>query len=197
MHLHAGEKTTADELYRQNINAFAQYDITTVVSLSSACTVTMIEQAETISSQVKIHTSKSLPEIEVMDICSFLESIDWFNGKELHGINNKILLHYPCTQKNVLKNTDSVLTLLSRIPGLSIKELGGIDCCGAAGSYILDNPEWSDKLRDFAEDAVTIQAGIIISSNIGCILQFRNICNKNENLEVLFPINLVARSLGI
>jgi glycolate oxidase iron-sulfur subunit len=197
MHLHAGEKATADELYRQNINAFAQYNIKTVISLSSACTATMIEQGEAISSPAKIHTSKSLSKIKVMDICSFLESIEWFNGKELQRINHEVLLHYPCTQKNVLKNTDSVLTLITRIPGLSVKVLGGVDCCGAAGSYIFDNPEWSDKLRDSAEDAVTIQVGIIVSSNIGCILQFRNICNNNENLEVLFPINLVARSLGI
>jgi glycolate oxidase iron-sulfur subunit len=197
MHLHAGEKTTADELFRQNINAFDQYDIKAVISLSSACTVTMIEQGETISSHAQIHAGESLPGFIVMDICSFLESIDWFNGKELQEISRETLLHYPCTQKNVLKNTDSVLTLISRIPGLSIKELSGVDCCGAAGTYTLDNPEWSDQLRDSAADAIKMQTGIIVSSNIGCILQFRNMCNKNENMEVLFPINLVARSLGI
>jgi glycolate oxidase iron-sulfur subunit len=197
MHLHAGEKQAADALYQQNIKAFNQYDIKAVISLSSACTATMIEQGETTSSRSHIHIRESLPRFTVMDVCSFLESIDWFRGKELQEINTEVLLHYPCTQKNVLKNTDSVVTLIRRIPGLSIKEFSGTDCCGAAGTYTLDNPEWSDRLRDSAADSIKMQAGIIISSNIGCILQFRDICNKNENLEVLFPINLVARSLGI
>ncbi len=191
LHLHAGEKRAADRFYLDNVHAFERYDIKAVISLASACTATMIDQANAASSQAQI------PSWSMVDMCSFLESIAWSEGMELQPINSEVQLHYPCTQRNVLKNTDAVYSLISRIPGLLIHDFPRSGCCGAAGSYTLDYPEWSARIRDSAVDAIEIQTGLIVSSNIGCILQFRNICNKNDNLEVIHPINLVARALGM
>ncbi len=184
MHLHNGNKQVADSLLQQNSRAFDHYEIDYVVSLSSACTVTLIEQSGFAA--------------KVTDICSLLEDIEWHKGRQLNAIHSNVLMHYPCTQKNVLKNTGSTAALISRIPGLSVSDFSSSShCCGAAGSYVLDQPEWSETLKKSTAQAIKIQHGIIVSSNIGCILQFRHICDDNDDLQVLFPITLVARSLGI
>ncbi len=193
MHLHSGDKQLADLLYRQNREAFEHYNIDTVLSLSSACTVTLMEQE---NAHCLRQYDENLQKLSIMDIITFLENIQWYKDVKLLADHRKVLLHYPCTQKNVLKNTETVYTLLSRIPGLSISQQKDAGCCGAAGSYTLDYPQWSDQLKASTAELIDFHADVIVSSNIGCILQFRSMSKEMGPIMVQHPINILARSLG-
>jgi len=185
MHLHAGETNIANSLYEQNKTAFAQHKITTVISLSSACTGTLIEHARGVQDTA----------LTVIDICSYLEDLHWFEDRDLATIDITVLLHFPCTQKNVLKNTDAVYTMLNRIPGLCIREFKAMSCCGAAGTYMLDNPQWSDRLKASATSQIEDDIEILATSNIGCHLQFMDIDTGRKRPKIMHPVNIVARAL--
>ena len=193
MHLHAGEAGIATSLYSKNKRAFEQHDIDTVISLSSACSVTLMEQSQSKKSALK---STPNPLLNVMDVVTYLEKIEWYKHKTLLMDNRHVFLHSPCTQRNVLKNTGSIYKMLSRIPGLTIQQQQGKSCCGAAGSYTLDYPEWSDQLKRKAAEEIDANTDAIVSTNIGCILQFRQLSNEKGEIQVLHPINILARSLG-
>jgi len=193
MHLHSGDIKKAEIMYQQNREAFAHLQIDTMLSLSSACTVTLMEREHACSSN---QNDENQQNIKIMDIVTYLEKIEWYKEVTLQPVNRKILLHYPCTQRNVLKNTDTVYRLLSRIPGLSISEQKEMGCCGAAGTYTLDYPEWSDQLKASTAAHIDIQTDVIVSSNIGCMLQFQSISGEMGSIEVQHPINMLVKSLG-
>ena len=47
-------------------------------------------------------------------------------------------------------------------------------CCGSAGTYNLTEPEMAERLqRRKIENILKTEAGIVVTSNPGCILQIR------------------------
>lgn len=188
MHLHSGEAHVADELYKKNIQSFAQHNITTIISLSSACTATLIER-----SQLQMEIGERGTVLHFTDLCSYLEDIHWYENRQLENINKTVLLHYPCTQKNVLKNTAKVSRLLKRIPGLSIREFNAISCCGAAGTYMLDYPQQSNRLKNLASSQIGDDIDILLTSNIACFMQFNSL---QKPLKVMHPVQIVAQALS-
>jgi len=107
-------------------------------------------------------------------------------------------VHEPCSQRNILKEADAPYALLKRIPELEIISLpGNQQCCGAAGSYMIEHPQMADELRNDKLDAIkATQPDILVSSNIGCALHLAaGIKAENIKLEILHPISLLARQL--
>ncbi len=199
IHSHAGKSGTARKLFNANKNAFGIPDIDEVVSLSSACTVTLGEHVMCGSTGNADSSGKDQSALQVSDLMDYLEKIHWFENRSLGSVNKKIILHYPCTQKNSLRNTDVLDKLLSRIPELDIAKMPiGIKCCGAAGVFSLDYPDWSDKLASMALQPIDHENyDVIITSNIGCALQFRKKVRSLKRVKVLHPISLVSQSLGL
>ena len=62
--------------------------------------------------------------------------------------DERIALHLPCTQRNVVRSVPSLRRLLSQVPGLQVIELDrGYGCCGAAGMQMLADPQRADEFR--------------------------------------------------
>lgn len=188
MHLHDGDVKQARFFTEKNINVFNQLDIDAVVSLASACTVTLND------SQLPMNDAS----VNYMDIVSYLETLEW-TGVQLKEIKKTILLHYPCSQRNGIKNTEIIDRFLGRIPGLIIKKAPvEIKCCGAAGTYSLDYPDWSNQLKESASHYFSkTDFDELVTSNIGCALQFRSIFDRNENIPVCHPVDIMAFALPI
>jgi glycolate oxidase iron-sulfur subunit len=87
---------------------------------------------------------------------------------------------------------------LARIPELRLEPLANNQtCCGAAGTYMIQQPAVSaalgankiEMLRQAAPD-------LVVTSNPGCALQLRaGLTEAGLALEVLHPIELIARQL--
>ena len=184
---HKGDSEKAKQLAQQNIAAFGQLDIAAVISCATGCGSQLKEYQRTVGD--------SLPSC---DINTFLSQIEWPESLQLKPLNKKIAVHEPCSQRNVLKENNAPYTLLKRIPETEILPLpGNQQCCGAAGSYMIEHPEMADELRNDKLEAIqATQPDILVSSNIGCALHLAaGIRKTNPRLEILHPISLLARQI--
>lgn len=185
LHQHKGDSEQATQLAQQNIAAFSHLDIAAVISCATGCGSQIKEYQRTIGD--------SLPNC---DINTFLSQIEWPESLQLKPLNKKVAVHEPCSQRNILKENQAPYALLKRIPALEVTPLpGNQQCCGAAGSYMIEHPDMADSLRnDKLEIIDAAQPDILVSSNIGCALHL-GAGNRKTGLEILHPVSLLARQI--
>src|SRR5262249_22741126 len=109
----------------------------------------------------------------------------------------KILIHSPCTLKNVLKQESFPMQLVEKIPEIELIRVTHAHCCGAAGEYMLNHVEMANKLVEpLIKEIVNSRADILVTANIGCALHLRHYLKKlNCNIEIMHPVTLLARQL--
>ena len=89
--------------------------------------------------------------------------------------------------------------LLKAIPGIEFVEIEGADqCCGSAGIYNITQNELSMEILDRKMEKIQkAHIDVLVTGNPGCMFQFRYGAQKfGLKLEVLHPVELLARSLG-
>ena len=187
--LHSGDKKTATHLADINQQAFASKEWTAIISIASGC-----------GSQLQEYQNKEFAR-KTIDISQFL-----LTGKisfpTLSPLNSTILLHTPCSLKNIMGEQQGALNLIKQIPDIKIKTLPPeIQCCGSAGSYMLQHPEMAELLVDDLIDKVIADRQIpeyLVTSNIGCALHISaRLRERNIELEVIHPVTLIARQLNL
>ena len=186
--LHDGNKQQAITLAKNNVATFNKLKVTTVVSIVNGCTSQLREYVN-----LK-ETEKFIPKVK--DIIEFLSEINWPEDIKLQPFKKTMALQVPCSLQNILRAEDKLITLLKRIPKLTVDTIYN-KCCGAAGSYFLRQPQLSDQLK---EQAVTelnrASPDFIISSNIGCALQLQSGLTKSDNPpQVIHPVVLLEQQL--
>ena len=188
LHQHNGDSDTARQLAHQNLHAFDDLEIAAVISTASGC-----------GSYLKEYDRVAGNSLPVCDINTFLSQIEWPDSIQLQPLNKKVAVHEPCSQRNVLKEADATYTLLKRIPALEIISLpGNNQCCGAAGSYMIDHPDMADLLRNDKLDAIkATNPDILVTANIGCALHIAAGARATRiMLEILHPVSLLVRQLN-
>ncbi len=189
LHQHSGDGDGARQLAQQNLDAFRGLGLDAVISTATGCGGHLKEYEEI--------ASAGLP---LRDINSFLNQIEWPHTLRPRALKQKVAVHEPCSQRNVLKQADAPYALLKRIPQLELVALpGNSQCCGAAGSYMIDHPDMADRLRQDKVDAIRqAQPEILVSSNIGCALHIAAGARAaGIRLELLHPVSLLARQLTL
>lgn len=189
--LHEGKKEYAASLAAINIKTFnQQHNISAIVSLVNGCTSQLREYSQL---QTK---GAFIPEVK--DIIEFLAEIEWPENIEFTPLNKAVALQIPCSLQNILRAEGKLLTLLQRIPGMTLPpEAIHNRCCGAAGTYFLHFPEISDELQQSAiEKLKQTSPKLIISSNIGCALHLKaGLSKDNKDIQVIHPVLLLEKQL--
>lgn len=186
LHQHNGELTTARAMAKRNIAAFKGLDA--VISTASGCAAQLVE-------------SPALDEksgIPFHEACDFLANLEWPQELALKPLPQKVLLHLSCTQRNVLQTPGAVTALLSRIPQLVYEELPENDlCCGAAGSYLLTQPEKAAALRRRKLNHLTKgETRLLVSNNIGCATHLeQGLQQRGVAVKLVHPLLLLQRAL--
>lgn len=190
MALHAGEQAGAAKMQSRNLAAFADPALDAILTLASGCGAVLQEYPDAPAFAAKIQ-----------DICRFLAEHAWPRTAQLEPLPAKALLHSPCSLKNVLKAERHALDLLRRIPGLAVASLPKtVNCCGAAGIYMLDHPDMAQALR---EDILAIAAAdppdYWLTSNVGCAMHVRAGLKRRglAGVRTLHPVVLLERQLRI
>ena len=197
LHQHGGDPHTARRLARDNLAAFADEQITAVVSCASGCGAQLAEYGALDWDDAAERDRAEALAGRVVDIGAFLADRDW--PVTPAPLAARALVHEPCTLRNVLHAEAAAYRLLARIPGLDVEPLAGNAlCCGAAGSYMLTEPEMARALRAPKLDAV--EAGgpdLLVTSNIGCALHLAAGLRERGRPapEVVHPIVLLDRQL--
>ena len=89
--------------------------------------------------------------------------------------------------------------LLRRVAGLELLEMVESDvCCGSAGSYNLQQPEFADALLARKIDAIEkTGADIVVTANPGCMLQVQSgLADRGRRTEVLHIVELLDRAMS-
>lgn len=176
--LHEGDAKTAQNLATQNQSAFSGKNLQAIITIASGCAATLKDYAP-----------------NVVDISHFVSQFEL----NLKPIAANLILHSPCTLKNVLKTDKSVLKLLKQIPKANISSLPDTtQCCGSAGTYSLRHEKMAQTLlNELLETALEKPADYLVSSNIGCALHIAaGLRERRENLQVVHPIVLIAKQIS-
>ena len=175
LHAHAGGEGATARLAAINRAAFS--GSRTVLTLASGCHESL--------AQALIGTAATIDALDFL--ATHADSLRFRETRE------RIALHLPCTQRNVVESDSATRALLARVPGLEIMELdAGLGCCGAAGTQMLTTPARAARFRQPLLDQLETSGAIrLLSANIGCRLHFAN----GTRLPVQHPLEFLARCL--
>lgn len=193
LHQHSGDQTRSHQLAQANLQAFTHEPYDHIIHCATGCGAHLMEYPQLVGQAARDFSEK------VDEISHFLlnNGIKQLNFSSSH---EKVAIHLPCTQKNVLKQPNSSSSLLELIPNLKAEPLAGNNlCCGAAGSYMLEHPKMAQQLRQDKLDALQPNPPkYLVSSNIGCAMHLASGLRENgQPVEVIHPISLLARQLII
>lgn len=190
---HAGRAAQASTLALQNLQAFSTDATMPVLNTASGCGATLGEYPLLVADvRAAAFSNRS------RDISAFLASHEQLKRIRFKPLPATVLLHSPCTLKNVLKTDKAVAQVLRCIPGVKLEILPeSLGCCGAAGSYVMSEPEIADRLADKVVAAVEkISPTILVTSNVGCSLHLRAaLLRHGLDIPVLHPLELLAKQL--
>ncbi len=190
LHQHTGHPDTADSLATHNRAALN--DDAAVISIASGC-------AAHLQNYDSLHTVDTSPPFStrVSEIMAFLARQD-SASLDFVPCEHPVGVYIPCTQRNALHQSQAIFDVLNWIPGLETRHInpqGG--CCGAAGSYMLTQPEFSDLLGDkVAEQVIGGDVRTLLTTNIGCSIQLQaRLHEQGARVDVIHPVSLLRRQL--
>ncbi|QBB69331.1 (Fe-S)-binding protein [Pseudolysobacter antarcticus] len=138
--------------------------------------------------------------IRVREIHEFIAADPELDRLQFKPLPQIAALHTPCTQTNVAKGQIAIGALLARIPALRIMPLPSEPrCCGAAGSYFLEQPQIAAPLRsEKLQQTLALTPDVLLTSNIGCRIYLGNgLRQHSETLPVRHPLSLLAQQLDV
>jgi len=184
LHHHGGDTDTAIELAQQNELAFKKLNVNNIITTSSGCGIRLTDYHYEFSSKI-------------IDISKFLVSICEWRNLKINPLQDKVLVHDPCTLRNILRSSKYPYELLIHIPEINVTPLAGNDqCCGSAGTYFLDQPAMAESLLNDKISKIDSNTRYLATSNTGCHMYIANaLKNKIPELEVLHPVTLLARQI--
>ena len=175
LHAHAGNIESRNGLAAANRTAFAGSP--TVLTLASGC------------HEAVVHSLTGVAETQ--DAIAYLSTRA--DALRFRQTRERIALHLPCTQRNVVKSVAALRALLARVPELETIELtAGYGCCGAAGTQILTDPKRAAEYREpLLQQLQASGATRLLSANIGCRLHFADA----TDVPVQHPLEFLAERL--
>lgn len=180
LHRHQGDPTAADRELARLVASVADVP---VMGLASACVAELRERA---------------PMTRSAELCAWLAEQPWPDSVRLAPLAQEVLIHTPCSHRHWLGGHRDVRRLLARIPGIRVSDLpdDGL-CCGAAGTYMLDQPRLSQALlRAKLDQLRACEGAILVTTSPGCALHLAaGIREANLAIELCHPIELIARQL--
>ena len=195
LQVHSGERLTAEELARKNIDAFEQAHVEVIIINAAGCGAQLKEYGDLLEDDPDYRDRAKAFSARVRDISEFLATLTLDDS--MGAIKARVAYHDACHLAHGQKIREQPRSLLKRIPGLELVEIEESDwCCGSAGIYNITQPEMANRLLERKMGHVRKAApDIVVTGNPGCILQIRNGFRKDAGtVEVLHPVELLDRA---
>jgi glycolate oxidase iron-sulfur subunit len=188
---HAGLRDTAKAMAHTNVNAFPVDRLDAIIINAAGCGA-MLKEYPLLIDNAGVFSSK------VKDIAEFLVSTRIFERLNT-PLKRRVGYDDPCHLIHGQGVKTEPRKLLKAIPGIDFVEVEGADqCCGSAGIYNITQNELSMEILDRKMEKIQkAKIDVLATGNPGCMFQFRYGAKKfGMKLEVLHPVELLARSLG-
>lgn len=184
--LHSGDPARAAALARVNAEAFAAADAAAIAFTASGCGATLQEQGV-------LPGTAPLPAAP-RDLMELLAEVPL-------GVTappgTVVALHEPCTQRNVVGAHAATVAVLARA-GARCIDIGASGCCGAAGAYLLREPQIADTLlQRWVAAIAAADVPTLATTNVGCAAHLRaGLRRAGCQTRVVHPAVLLAQWLG-
>lgn len=179
LHAHAGDIESAERLAARNRMAFGSTG--TVLTFASGC-------HEAVAQALDGGATRTVDAIEFLarQLQAHPGRWRWRSRPE------RIALHVPCTQRNVVRSAGTLRALLASVPGIEIVELGASSCCGASGTQMLEDPARAAAFRaPLLRQLQDSGATRLLSANLGCRLHLAN----GTSVPVQHPLEFLAERI--
>ncbi len=190
--LHGGHQAAASLLIEKNIKVFQDLKVSAIVSIASGCGATLQEYPD-LSATLEKTTW------EIKDISQFLWDNNALQDVNFLPLEETVIVHSPCTLKNVMKQEQSVQALLTKIPGIKLINLPeNIRCCGSAGAFMLEQPDLSKEVREMLlDELIPLNPARVVTSNIGCKLYIHaGLKEKGLAIPTVHPMVLLHQQIA-
>lgn len=184
---HEGAAKDATRMAKRNVAAFAGFDF--IVADAAGCSAHLkdyglwADGGDTVAERTR-------------DITEFVaDLIESGRLPQLAASRGRVAVHDPCHLRHAQRIVDAPRTIV-RAAGFTPVDIDpdGM-CCGAAGLYMVYEPETAEQLGEQKADQIR-QAGpaTVVSANPGCEIQLR--AHLGKGYRVLHPIELYWQALN-
>jgi glycolate oxidase iron-sulfur subunit len=175
LHLHAGDRKAAQQMARKNIEAFENSGETgtLIVNTAGGCGAMLMEYGELLGDDSVWAERARAFSARIRDWATVFRPL--LDQVPLAGTGLRVILQNSCHLVNVEHAGDDSVYLASHVPGDSLIPYQGQDqCCGSAGIYNIENPQWAVAILDNKMVEVqAVQPDRVLVNNPGCHLQMR------------------------
>ena len=170
--LHVGEDERAQKLARQNFDLIPQ-DVDAIITTAAGCGSGMKDYELLFKGMPEEEKAAFFSE-KVMDLSVYLAQIGLRDVPGATG-EKRVVLQDACHLYHAQGHRTEARTMLSQLPGITIAPINEAEmCCGSAGTYNIEQPEIAAQLgQRKVTNILAAQPDIIVSSNIGCMMQLR------------------------
>ena len=167
---HNGDRDTARDLARANVEAFEAHEVDAIVVNSAGCGSTMKEWGDILADDPEFADRAKAVAAKVQDFSEWLARIGI--GTDLGAIDERVTYQDACHLRHAQKIADQPRDLIGSIPGVELVEMrNSVLCCGNAGIYSALNTEISMGILDEKLDNIAhTEATTIVTTNPGCQL---------------------------
>ncbi len=191
LQVHAGERDTAKQMARTNIDTFLAAGVEYVIMNAAGCGAAVKEYPELLHSDPNYRDKAEHFTNKVRDISEFLVEVGYEPPKG--KLNVKITYHDACHLAHAQKIRTQPREILRSIPGVELIEMADSDrCCGSAGIYNLTHPEMASPILEAKMANVPDGVTYIAMGNPGCMMQMATgVHRKGSDMEVMHTVSLL------
>ncbi|MEW9669922.1 (Fe-S)-binding protein [Ammoniphilus sp. 3BR4] len=197
LHIHAGDREEGKRLAKQNIDAFLEAGVDTVVVNAAGCGCALKEYPELLRHDDEYREKAEAFADKVEDVSKFL--VEQGYHKPQGRLDTRITYHDACHLAHGQGIRQEPRQLLQAIPGVQLVEMPNADrCCGSAGIYNITNPEMARKVLDEKMTFVPEEIDLISMGNPGCMLQMSmGVMKYGRSAKVVHTIQLLDRAYQV
>ncbi|MDD3593172.1 MAG: (Fe-S)-binding protein [Candidatus Gastranaerophilales bacterium] len=187
-----GDVQTYIRLARKNIDTAlksleqADYIITDCSTCASAFEEYSQDLPEELALKAQEISQKFISVYELLEIIDFKTDLS----------NQTVTYHDPCHTTRFKKTSRLPRKLLAN-SGVNLTEMkDSTKCCGAAGSFMLTNPDLSEQISTAkAQNIIATKADIVLTSCPSCTIGLnQGLINQKSNVKVMQLVEFLARN---
>jgi glycolate oxidase iron-sulfur subunit len=187
-----GDRETALEMARWNIDLFEKLGVEYIITDCATCGSTLKEYGELLADDGVWAQRAEVFSAKIRDISEFLAEIPLI--KPRGRVQARVTYHDPCHLVRAQGVSAQPRELLQLVEGLEFVEMDEADwCCGSAGTQLITHHKTSVSVLDRKMDNIEATGAQYVASGCpGCQMQL-NVGAKRRGLEmrVVHPIQLL------
>lgn len=198
LQLHSGDRETAMELARHNIDVFERVRADYIVVNAAGCGSTMKEYGDLLRGDPDYGERAEAFSAKVRDATELLAELPL--RPPTHPVRRRVTYQDACHLAHGQRVRRQPREILRAIPGLELVEMMESDwCCGSAGIYNVTQPELSEIILERKmKHVIATGADTVVASNPGCLIQLEHgLRERGVQMQTAHPVDLLAEAYGV